>query len=242
MGKTYPSSEGGRSPLRRSCDIEDEDFGFSGLKIGSRKEKYGSHNGLSGFENKVYSAQVPADFYRPKSPVLTPPKLSSTEKTFNLSSAQSSASNAPLTRSSSQSSGFGSMNQPILESCRAPSVAGGDFDSVSEPGGYVNPYHSPLPYQQSLYPYTPFPSFHPSSLPYLHFAAAQYHQIYSAAAILDRTNDSLFNSSRFSSSSASSSYQNIKNTFYSPLIILLIFSNLLLLTFVMYKEFVASKV
>lgn len=240
LRETRPSLRG-RSPLRRSVDIEDEDFGFSGLNISSRKEKFGNLSTSTGFETKLYGAQIPVDLFRPKSPVLTPPKLNSTEKSFNLSSAFSSTSNAPLTRSSSQSSGFGSMNQPILENCRPPSVAGADFDSVSERGGFVNTYHSPLPYQQSLYPYHPFQSFHPSSLPYIHLAAAQYHQLYSAAAILDRTNDSLFNNSRFSSS-GSSSYQNIRNTLYSPLIILLIFSNLLLLTFVMYKEFVASKV
>lgn len=147
-----------------------EDFGFGKLNVNSRRL---TRSQTKHFQTKEYKSQGQSDLFRPKPFNLSPPKL-------QLDKA--SEYQLPLTRSSSQSSGFVSLSQQRdFEDYRSPSpsLLAENIESVSQCGeGILAPYRSSfLPPTSFPQPYgMPFSNFHPYTI--MHFTPPQFSKFY----------------------------------------------------------------
>lgn len=176
------------------------------------------------FPTKIFGSQPPSDIFRPRSVNLCPPKLQ-LDKSFDYQT--------PLTRSSSQSSGFVSLShQKYLNESRSPSVVDEDLDSASQCGGdTLIPYSSPslsspfsFPHSYSM-PYPQFP--HPYAI--MHFTPDGFNKFYQFSPVTSY--ESTMNMSMFSTQSSAEKgwFQMLKNTMSSALFLFLVTSNIAIL-------------
>lgn len=153
-----------------SHEATSEDFGFGKLNVNTRRL---TRSQTKHFQTKEYKSQGQSDLFRPKPFSLTPPKLQVDK---------ASEYQLPLTRSSSQSSGFVSLTQQRdFEDYRSPSpsLIAENIESVSQCGeGILTPYRSPF-FSPASFPQPygmPFSNFQPYTI--MHFTPPQFSKFY----------------------------------------------------------------
>uniref|UniRef100_A0A1B6GQU4 Ima1 N-terminal domain-containing protein n=1 Tax=Cuerna arida TaxID=1464854 RepID=A0A1B6GQU4_9HEMI len=203
-----------------------EDFGFSRLSMGSRRTSNGQ---TKHFLARNYSSHSPPELFRPKSFNLTPPKLQPEKH---------SEYQGPLTRSSSQSSGFVSMTQEY----RSTSVVDDNLDSISQCGGAeLTPYQMPLINNSGFpSPYgMPFSQFSPYAI--VHFTPQPFSKFYPYSNMSPYVSSLNLSTISNQSSVSGSWLQSLKSVLSSLLFLFLITSNVAVLWKVFGEEYFKLK-